>query len=123
MTEEQVRRVHHNDFYGALEKKDLAKLSQIYADDYVLVRPDGNMLSKAEILDELKSHAMTIKVIELANERIRIYGPVGVVTADSEMLTTRDGKDTRTRVRFVAIYVERNDKTELTHFQSNLLSK
>jgi len=123
MTEEQVRRVHHNDFYGALEKKDLAKLSQIYADDYVLVRPDGSMLSKAEILDDLKSHAMTIKVIELANERIRIYGPVGVVTADSEMLTTRDGKDTRTRVRFVAIYVERNDKTELTHFQSNLLSK
>jgi len=123
MTDEEVRHAHHDDFYGALEKNDLAKLSQIYADEYVLVRPDGSMLSKAQILDDLKSHAMTIKVIELANERIRLYGSVGVVTGDSETLTTRDGKDTRARVRFVAVYVEQNDKIELTHFQSNLLSK
>src|SRR5271156_3088890 len=34
MTPEDVRRAHREDFYGALKKDDLEKLSHIYSDDY-----------------------------------------------------------------------------------------
>src|ERR1700735_4870063 len=104
LTKEEVSRVHHEDFYGALRKNDLEKLSQIYSDDYMLVRPDGSAFSKAQILEDLKIHAMSFKSIELTNEKIRIYGPVGILTGDSKITTERDGGESKTRFRLVAIY-------------------
>ena len=50
-----MSRTHHEGFYGALRTNDFEKLSQIYSDDYMLVRPDGTAFSKARILDDLKS--------------------------------------------------------------------
>ena len=69
LTTEEVRRAHREDFYGALRKNDFEKLAQIYSDDYMLVRSDGSVFSKAQILDDLKTHSMSFNSIELASER------------------------------------------------------
>jgi ketosteroid isomerase-like protein len=121
MTPEEVSRAHREDFYGALRKNDLEKLSKIYSDDYMLVRPDGSAFSKAQILGDLKAHAMSFNSIELTNEKIRIYGPVGVLTGDSKTKTVRDGRESNTRFRLVAIYHQQGDRIELVHFQSSPL--
>src|ERR1700733_6705657 len=121
ITTQEVSSVHRDDFYGALKKNDLEKLSQIYSDDYMLVRPDGNAFSKAQILDDLKIHAMRFSSIELTNEKIRIYGPVGVLTGDSKITTVRDGKESQTAFRLVAVYCKQNNRIELVHFQSSPL--
>ena len=71
MTSAEVSPVDREEFYRALKKNDLAKLAQIYADDYVLVRPDRSVLSKTQILDDLKTHSMTFRS---KNEKVRIYG-------------------------------------------------
>ncbi len=58
MTIDEVVRAHHEDFNGALVRNDLAKLSQIYANDYMLVSPDGSTFSKDQILADLpKAHS------------------------------------------------------------------
>jgi predicted SnoaL-like aldol condensation-catalyzing enzyme/ketosteroid isomerase-like protein len=121
LTSEEVSRTHREGFYGALRKNDLEKLSQIYSDDYMLVRPDGSALSKAQILDDLKSHAMSFNSIELTNEKIRVYGPVGVLTGDSRITTVRDGRESKTGFRLVAVYHKHSDRIELVHFQSSPL--
>src|SRR5271155_2565604 len=121
MTTEQVSRVHREDFYGALRKNDLEKLSQIYSDDYMLVRPDGSVFSKAQILDDLKMHSMRFVSIELENEKIRIYGPVGILTGDSKITSVRDGKESKIAFRLVAVYSKQGDRIELVHFQSSPL--
>ena|ERR1700722_4496326 len=119
MTSDEVARVHHEDFNGSLVRNDLAKLSQIYADDYMLVRPDGSIFSKNQILADLKAHSITFRSIEPTNETIRVYGDVGILTGDNKIIAVRDGKAGETHSRFVAIYVKRNDRIELVHFQSN----
>ena len=121
MTKEEVSRVHREDFYGALKKNDLEKLSQIYSDDYMLVRPDGSAFSKTQILDDLKKHAIRFSSIELTNEKIRIYGSVGILTGDSKITTLRDGKESEAAFRLVAVYCKQNDRIELVHFQSSPL--
>jgi ketosteroid isomerase-like protein len=121
MTQEEVSRTHREEFNGALKNNDLAKLSEIYADDYMLVRPDGSKLSKQQILDDLKEHSMIFRSISLTNEQVRVHGPVGILTGDSEAITIRDGKESATKVRLVAVYVRENDRLALVHFQSNLL--
>src|SRR5271155_5327322 len=104
ITTEEVRRAHSGDFYGALRKNDLEKLSQIYSDDYMLVRPDGSAFFKTQILDDLKTHSMSFKSIELTNEKIRIYNSVGILTGDSKITAVRDGKESKSEFRLVAVY-------------------
>jgi ketosteroid isomerase-like protein len=121
ITADEVRGAHREDFYGALQRNDLQKLSQIYADDYMLVRPDGSTFSKAQILDDLKTHSMVFSSIELTNEKIRIYGPVGILTGVSKIITLRDGKESTTEFRLVAVYCKQGDRIVLVHFQSSPL--
>jgi ketosteroid isomerase-like protein len=121
ITTQEVSSAQRDDFYGALRKNDLERLSQIYSDDYMLVRPDGSVFSKAQILDDLKTHAMRFSSIELTNEKIRIYGSVGILTGDSKITTVRDGKESQTTFRLVAVYCKQNDRIELVHFQSSPL--
>jgi ketosteroid isomerase-like protein len=121
LTTEEVSRTHREGFYGALRQNDLEALSKLYSDDYMLVRPDGSVFSKAQILDDLKTHSMSFKSIELTNEKIRLHGPVGILTGDSKITTVRDGKESNTGFRLVAIYCKQNDRIELVHFQSSPL--
>ena len=88
----------------------------------MLVRPDGSAFTKAQILDDLRAHAMSFNSIELTNERIRIYGPVGVLTGDSTITAVRDGKESTSAFRLVAIYHQQGDRIHLVHFQSSPLA-
>ena len=121
MTKEEVSRTHKESFYGALRQNDLEKLSKIYSDDYMLVRPDGSVFSKVQILDDLQTHSMSFKSIELTNEQIRLHGSVGILTGDSKIATVRDGKESTTGIRLVAVYCKQNNRIELVHFQSSPL--
>jgi ketosteroid isomerase-like protein len=47
-------------FVDALKMGNLAVLEKIYAEDYLLVRPNGDILSKREILADLKAHHMLL---------------------------------------------------------------
>ena len=51
MTEAEVLRTHVDRFNGALKSRNWDELAAIYSDDYMLVRPDGSVLSKEEVLD------------------------------------------------------------------------
>jgi ketosteroid isomerase-like protein len=121
MTTEEVSRAHHEDFYGALKTNDLEKLSRIYSEDYMLVRPDGSAFTKAQILHDLETHAMSFRSIELTNEKIRIYGSVGVLTGDSKITSVRDGSESKSEFRLVAVYHQQTGRIELVHFQSSPL--
>jgi hypothetical protein len=50
MTKEDVLRTHTQVFYGALKSQDYDALAHVYADDYQLVRPDGSLLNKEQVL-------------------------------------------------------------------------
>ncbi len=55
MTEAEVVRTHVDRFNGALKSRNWDELAAIYSDDYMLVRPDGSVLSKEEVLDDLQA--------------------------------------------------------------------
>ncbi len=97
MTPDDVIRIHREGFYAALLANDLRKLSEIYWDDYILVRPDGSVLSKSQILDDLKLHPIAFKKLELNNELIRIHGSVGILTGIARTSFVRDAIQSDTR--------------------------
>ena len=122
MTEAEVFRMHVDLFNGALKSRDWDELAAIYSDDYMLVRPDGSVLSKEEVLADLRIGGLAVKAIEIADVKVRIYGDTAILTAASRTVTSRQGKEeAKSHIRLVAVYVTDQSRPRLAHFQSVLL--
>ena len=117
MTETEVLRTHDR-FNCALKSQDWEELAAIYSDDYMLVRPDGSVLSKEEILADLRIGGLAIKAIEIADVKVRIHGDTAILTGVSRTVTSRQGKETTSHFRLVAVYVADRSGPRLVHFQS-----
>jgi len=122
MTQAEVLRTHVDFFNGALKNRDWDELAAIYSDDYMLVRPDGSVLSKEEVLRDLRIGGLTFKAIEIADVKVRIHGETAILTAASRTVTSRDGKEAKSHIRLVAVYVTDQSRLRLAHFQSVLLA-
>jgi ketosteroid isomerase-like protein len=122
MTADEVLRIHTNVFYGSLKSQDYAALEELYSDDYMLVRPDGAVLNKQEVLHDLQSNGLMFHSIDSREITVRIYGSTAVVTGDSRTVTSRKGIESRAHFRFVAVYSRVGDSIRLVHFQSTTLA-
>ncbi len=122
MTEAEVLRTHVDLFNGALKSRNWDELAAIYSDDYMLVRPDGSVLSKEEVLTDLRVGGLEFKEIEIVDVKVRIYGDTAILTATSRTATSRQGKEAKSHIRLVAVYVANQGRPRLVHFQSVLLA-
>ena len=73
-----------NQWINAVVKADVAVLDQILADDYTWTGPEGNVITKAEILAFLKSPEGTGLTSAVIDEmKVRVYGDAAVVLGRS----------------------------------------
>src|ERR1700758_292202 len=121
MTRDDVVRTRTEGFNRALTTHDLGALSAIYADDYMLVRPDGSVLGKEDVLRDLEAGGLRFTSIEIANVNVRIYDQTALLTGDSRTVTSRNGEDVSARIRLLAVYVHDGSRLRLAHFQSAAL--
>lgn len=121
MTETEVLRTHVDLFNTALKSRNWDQLAAVYSDDYMLVRADGSVLSKEEVLMDLRTGGLAFKAIEIADAKVRVHGDAAILTAVSRTVTSRDGKEANSRIRLVAVYVTDQGRPRLAHFQSVLL--
>ena len=89
LTAEEVARTHAQVFKAALLSRDLDTLATMYADDHILVRPDGSVLSKDEVLYDLREGGLTFKSIEVENVKVRVRngGAADCRVVDGELHT------------------------------------
>jgi len=97
---------------------DIALLEQMYADDYMLVRLNGDTLTKGEIVADLRNHSMRFSSVDVNDVLIRTKGSVGMLTADVRSIAVRDGVEIRTHARQLAIPSKENERITISHFQS-----
>ena len=117
ISKEEVR-AFYEEFLQALKSGDIASLERIYADDYMLVRPNGDTLNKKEILADLRQHSMRFTSFDVKDVLIRTKGFVGILTADVRSAAVRDGVELKTHARQLAIVSKENERITISHFQS-----
>ena len=120
MTAEQVLQLHSEGFNRALTQQDYDALERIYSDTYMLVRPDGSVLNKQQVLKDLREQ-LRIHSIELEDAVVRVVGSVAIFTAASKTVSSRNGKESRSHFRLVAVYGQESDAIRLVHFQSTMI--
>src|ERR1700690_3762861 len=86
----------YEEFLQTLKSGDISSLERIYADDYLLVRPNGDTFGKKEILADLRHHSMRFTSFDVKDVLIRTKGVVGILTADVRSTAVRDGVETKT---------------------------
>ena len=118
MTAEEILSVHTEIFNRALKEQDYTALEGLYADDYMLVRPDGSVLNKQEVLQDLRSGGLRFHSIELDQTKVRMYGSTAVLTAECQAVSSRSGMESRSHYRLIAVYVQQGQSIKLVHFQS-----
>ena len=121
MTVAEILSIHTDTFNRALKERDYAALEGLYADDYMLVRPDGSVLNKQDVLQDLRSGGLRFHSIELGQAEVRMYGSAAVLTAESQAISSRNGMESRSHFRLIAIHVQQGQSIKLVHFQSTSL--
>lgn len=122
MTEEQLLRLHTKGFNQALIRQDYSRLEEIYSDRYMLIRPDGSVLNKQQVLRDLCEQGLKFQSIEMTEAVVRVFGSAGILTAVSKAVSSRDRKESHTHSRLVAVYAQEGDTLRLVHFQSTTLN-
>jgi hypothetical protein len=122
MTESEVLTVHTGSFYGALKNQEFDALEQLYSDRYMLVRPDGSVLNKEQVLLDLRGGGLTFSSIELMGAQVRLFGPVAILTGESRTVSSRGGRESHAHFRFAAVYAKEGTDVRLVHFQSTAMA-
>jgi ketosteroid isomerase-like protein len=77
----------------ALMNKDLATLDRIWADDLSFVNLRGELLTKQNRMDNIKTGATAIKTTRLSDVRVRLYGDAAVATCKVSLEAQYSGQE------------------------------
>jgi ketosteroid isomerase-like protein len=93
----------------AMVAGDIAKLSQIYADDFATVS-SGKVITKETLLTDFKSFHDKLEWFENGPMDVHVYGNVAVATASVKEKRNQDGKDTSGEFVWMDLLEKRDGK-------------
>jgi ketosteroid isomerase-like protein len=87
---------------------DIAKLSEIVADDWIEGYP-GKAVTKAKFLDNIKS-GKKLETCEFGPRDVKVLGDVAVLQGSVTETWISDGQRNTVRVAYMDVWVKRGDK-------------
>ncbi len=95
---------------GAILHGDAAAIDRLSSADYTVINEWGQVVTKAQILDGLKSGAVKFESREQSELNIRLYGNTAVLIGRATQKGTQNGKSMSASVRFSRVYVKEKGK-------------
>jgi ketosteroid isomerase-like protein len=104
--EDEIRRVEC-EWGDAFERKDMATLDRLMADEYILTDPLGNVRSKSESLAAIQTNQLNFESTESDDVKVRINGDTAVVTGRSTFRGRYKGWSMAGRYQYTDVLVKR----------------
>jgi ketosteroid isomerase-like protein len=76
----------------AYKQRDVAAMSSILADDFIITVEDGNTYSKSGYIAHAGDNRTKVEVSELLDMKVRLHGNTAVVTGQYHEVGTEKGK-------------------------------
>jgi uncharacterized protein (TIGR02246 family) len=102
----------------ALLKNDTSLLDKYYADDYVAIPANGNLLTKYQELQNYKSGVVKYDSITVRETVIRIYGDTAIVNVLLSIKVIASGKKFDGDLRNTRVWVKQNGSWKVVAFQA-----
>ena len=83
---------------------DVAALERLLAEDFVGISWTGDVNTKDMQLDRLRNRTLVVRKMELSDSKIKIVGPIAIVTSRAEIDAANDGHDATGAYRYTRVY-------------------
>ena len=107
----------------AMQKRDMAVLDRIYADDVVIVNTRGRVLSKAQRLADFQSGDLHFLSFDQGDYAFHIYGDTVVMTGIAKSVVEYHGKVNRVPRRFTFTYIKLDGHWRLVAQNETLIAE
>jgi ketosteroid isomerase-like protein len=97
-----------NRYIEAEENKDVAYLDKIFADDFFALNPQGLLLDKPHMLENMKRADRVFKVVNPRETRVHFYGDVAILTEHVTVDGEDKGRHFGGEFRFVRVFAKQN---------------
>ncbi|MFT3935095.1 MAG: nuclear transport factor 2 family protein [Chitinophagaceae bacterium] len=112
----------NQDWLNSYPTKDSATLAKIFADDFILISPNGTKMSKHDIINNLAKQEIVSVTIDTFDIRL-LSKEVGLITAYTTFVFKTDGKDQVGHNCYQDVYVKRQKKWRAVAAHVTLLNK
>ena len=97
-----------NRYIEAEENKDVAYLDKIFADDFFALNPQGQLLDKPHMLQNMKRTDRVFKVLNPRETQVHFYGDVAILTEHVTVDGEDKGRHFGGEFRFVRVFAKQN---------------
>lgn len=110
---DEIERLSHQ-IFGMIRGKDVRRLAEILADDFVYQAPGAADVGRDAFLDGIQSIPGTIESIMGEHLRVRVVSGAGVVTGvQRSIVVTEAGERVSSAIAFVDIFERREGEWRL----------
>ena len=104
-------------FFDALVGSQADELERLLARDFSLADLSGGLLSKAALVDAVRSGMLRFENIDLVESSVRLYGTTAVVTGRTRLRGRLEGNPFAAHSRYTHVYVEQEGNLHLAAAQ------
>ena len=110
-------------YNDALLKKDAEALDRIWADDLSFVNLRGQLLSKKDRIDNIKTGATTLKSADVSEKNIRMFGNTAVATLVVKIEGQYSGQEGSGPFRITTVWAKPKGSWQMVAVQMTPIAK
>jgi ketosteroid isomerase-like protein len=99
-----------NEWAAAAVEHDATTIDKIVADDFIDTTSNGTVLTKAQMLEYIKSHKEEVISFVTDEWKVRVYGDAAVVNARNTIKIQFEGKEATKQERFTDTWIKRDGR-------------
>jgi ketosteroid isomerase-like protein len=122
-TDEQPIVQIEQEILTSLLKGDTSAFERYLADTCRFTGPDGMVMDKARLLNDIKSGDLKFESSKLDDMRVQVYGNTAIATYGSTDKGSYKGKDISGRLRWTDVFVKRGGRWQMVAGQGTRLAQ
>lgn len=106
------------EFQKAQLAGDVSTMDKLLSDDYLGINANGELSTKTQQLDHMRSRSMIITQLTPSDVKIKLIGSTAIVTSEVQVEGTLDGTTLHGRYRYTRVYQRvPNNTWKVTNFE------